>query len=45
VDAIDDKILAFYESYGFRKCPVGERRLMVSIRDVRAWLSGATSPE
>jgi GNAT superfamily N-acetyltransferase len=39
VDAIDDKITAFYESYGFIRCPVGERRLIVSIKDVRAWLS------
>jgi GNAT superfamily N-acetyltransferase len=45
VDAIDDKILAFYEGYMFRRCPVGERRLMVSIKDVRAWLSGVASPE
>lgn len=45
VDAIDDKIVAFYQSYGFRRCPVGERRLMVSIKDVRAWLSGVASPE
>ena len=40
VDAIDDKIMAFYENYGFSRCPIGERRLMVSIKDVRAWLSG-----
>jgi len=40
VDAIDDKIMAFYENYGFSSCPIGERRLMVSIKDVRAWLSG-----
>jgi GNAT superfamily N-acetyltransferase len=39
VDSIDDKITAFYESYGFIRCPVGERRLIVSIKDVRAWLS------
>ena len=41
VDAIDDKIMAFYESYGFTKCSVAERRLMVSIKDVRSWLSGS----
>jgi len=45
VDAIDDKIMAFYESYKFTKCPIGERRLMVSIKDVRAWLSGITFPD
>ena len=45
VDAIDDKMTAFYEGFGFKRCPVGERRLMVTIKDVRAWLSRAVVPD
>jgi GNAT superfamily N-acetyltransferase len=40
VDAIDDKMVAFYKGLGgFTECPVGERKLMVSIQDVRASLT------
>jgi len=41
VDAIDDKMVAFYRNYGFKECPAGERKLMIPIKDVRAHLSGA----
>jgi GNAT superfamily N-acetyltransferase len=42
VDAIDDKMVAFYQNYGFMECPAGERKLMISMRGVRAHLSGIT---
>jgi GNAT superfamily N-acetyltransferase len=45
VDAIDEKIMTFYEGYGFTRCPVGERSLMVSIKDVRAWLFGVAASD
>ncbi len=45
VDAIDDKMVTFYKNYGFRACPVGERRLMIAIKDVRAHLLGTVVPE
>jgi GNAT superfamily N-acetyltransferase len=45
VDAIDDKMVAFYENYGFRECPGGERKLMIAIKDARAHLSGAEIPD
>lgn len=38
VDAIDEKMAAKYREMGFVDCPVGERRLMVSIETVRASL-------
>jgi GNAT superfamily N-acetyltransferase len=38
VDAIDDRMVAFYRNFGFKDCPVGERRLMISIRSVRTHL-------
>jgi GNAT superfamily N-acetyltransferase len=44
VDAIDDKMVAFYKNYGFEECPAGERRLMITIRDVRTHLSGIAVP-
>jgi GNAT superfamily N-acetyltransferase len=40
VDAIDDKMVVFYQNYGFKECPAGERKLMISMRGVRAHLSG-----
>jgi GNAT superfamily N-acetyltransferase len=40
VDAIDDKTAAFYQSYGFEKCPAGERKLMMAMKNVRASLFG-----
>jgi GNAT superfamily N-acetyltransferase len=40
VDAIDDKMVTFYENYGFTECSVGERKLMIAMKDVRAHLSG-----
>jgi GNAT superfamily N-acetyltransferase len=39
VDAIDDKMEVFYQTLGFRVCPVGVRKLMISIQDVRASLT------
>lgn len=42
VDAIDDKMVAFYQNYGFMECPAGERKLMISMGSVRAHLSGIT---
>jgi GNAT superfamily N-acetyltransferase len=40
VDAIDDKMVIFYKDYGFTVCPVGERRLMIAMKGVRAHLAG-----
>jgi GNAT superfamily N-acetyltransferase len=40
VDAIDEKVVAYYTRYGFIECPVGDRKLMISMKDVRAHLSG-----
>lgn len=45
VDALDDKMVVFYKDYGFEDCPVGERRLMVPMKKVRASLSGQAIPE
>ena len=45
VDAIDDKMVAFYRDYGFCDCPGMERRLMISIKDVRSSLLGAVAPK
>jgi GNAT superfamily N-acetyltransferase len=45
VDAIDDKMVTFYKNYGFRECPVTERKLMISIKDVRAHLLGTVYPK
>lgn len=39
VDAVDDKMVKFYKDYRFEDCPVGERRLMISIKAVREILS------
>ncbi len=43
VDAIDDKMVTFYKSYGFRDCPATERTLMIPMKDVRAHLSGTVA--
>jgi GNAT superfamily N-acetyltransferase len=40
VDAIDDKMVAFYEGYGFEVCPTGERTLMIAMKKARASLVG-----
>jgi len=40
VDAIDDKMVEFYRKYGFKDCPVGERKLIIAMRGVRDHLSG-----
>jgi GNAT superfamily N-acetyltransferase len=45
VDAIDDKMVTFYTDFGFKECPVGERRLMMAIKDVRDHLAGRVRPE
>jgi GNAT superfamily N-acetyltransferase len=45
VDAIDDKMVTFYKKYGFSDCPVAERKLMISIKDVRAHLAGTLVPK
>ncbi len=39
VDAIDDRMVEFYKNLGFKECPIGERKLMMAIDDVRASLS------
>jgi GNAT superfamily N-acetyltransferase len=36
VDAIDEKVVAYYTRCGFIECPVGDRKLMISMKDVRA---------
>ncbi len=36
LDAINEKLMAYYKRYGFIECPVGERRMMIAIQDVRA---------
>jgi GNAT superfamily N-acetyltransferase len=41
VDVIDDNMVTFYRNYGFSDCPGAERRLMISIKEVRAHLLGA----
>ena len=38
VDAIDDRMAKFYQDIGFSVCPVGVRKLMISIADIRASL-------
>jgi GNAT superfamily N-acetyltransferase len=45
VDAIDDKMVAFYRNCGFKGCPAGERKLMIAIKDVRAHLSGLAASD
>jgi GNAT superfamily N-acetyltransferase len=40
VDAIDDRMAAFYRAHGFQACPVGAHKFMISIQDVRASLAG-----
>jgi GNAT superfamily N-acetyltransferase len=40
VHAIDDRMVAFYEGYGFVVCPFGERRLMIAMKNARASLVG-----
>jgi GNAT superfamily N-acetyltransferase len=45
VDAIDDKMVAFYKNHGFTECPGGERKLMISVKDVRAHLTGICVPD
>jgi GNAT superfamily N-acetyltransferase len=45
VDAIDDKMVAFYRKYGFTDCPVAERKLMIAIRGVRNHLAAATDAD
>jgi GNAT superfamily N-acetyltransferase len=45
VDAIDDRMVAFYRNYGFKECPAGERKLMISMRGVRAHLAGVEAPD
>jgi GNAT superfamily N-acetyltransferase len=40
LDAIDNKMVAFYANYGFQKCPGSELRMMMPMKDVRAHLSG-----
>jgi GNAT superfamily N-acetyltransferase len=44
VDAIDDKMAAFYRTYGFIECAVGERKLMIHMKDARASLPGVAPP-
>ena len=36
VDAIDDRMATYYQSMGFLPCPVGPRKLMLPIQDLRA---------
>jgi len=38
VDAINEKMVTEYKNLGFTECPVGERKLMIPIQDVRASL-------
>jgi hypothetical protein len=38
VDALNEKMVMEYKNLGFIECPVGERKLMISIQDVRAGL-------
>jgi GNAT superfamily N-acetyltransferase len=45
VDAIDEKVVAYYTRYGFIECPVGDRKLMISMKDVRAHLSSTQASE
>lgn len=45
VDAIDDKMVTFYINYGFKECPASERKLMISMKDVRAHLAGIGVPD
>ncbi len=39
VDAIDEKVKAYYTRCGFIECPVGDRKLMIAMKDVRSHLS------
>jgi len=43
VDAIDDRMAAYYETLGFRACPVGVRKLLIPIAVVRG-LVGSSWP-
>jgi GNAT superfamily N-acetyltransferase len=45
VDAIDDKMVAFYRNYGFKECLAGERKLMISMKGVRAHLADVEAPD
>jgi GNAT superfamily N-acetyltransferase len=45
VDAIDDRMVAFYRERGFKDCPVGERKLMIAIQNVRAHLGTVTADD
>lgn len=45
VDAIDDKMVTFYKSYGFDVCPAGERKLMIAMKNARASLAGVPIPD
>jgi GNAT superfamily N-acetyltransferase len=38
VDAIDDRMVAFYRKHGFKDCLAGERKLMIAIQSVRSHL-------
>jgi GNAT superfamily N-acetyltransferase len=40
VDALDDKMVAFYRNYGFKECPAVQRKLMIPMGGVRAHLAG-----
>jgi GNAT superfamily N-acetyltransferase len=42
VDAIDDKMVAFYKELGFIECPTGERALMIPIQAVRDFIASTT---
>lgn len=45
VDAIDEKMVAYYRSYGFTECPARERKLMISMKDVRAHLTNTPASD
>jgi len=40
VDAIDDRMVEFYQGYGFEVCAGAERRLMIAMKNARASLAG-----
>jgi hypothetical protein len=40
VDAIDTPARAFYEHFNFEACPAGPLHLMLSLKDVRAAITG-----
>jgi GNAT superfamily N-acetyltransferase len=45
VDAIDEKVVAYYTRYGFIEYPVGDRKLMIPMKDVRAHLSNTPASD